>query len=196
MNWRILSIHAMGAPLVFAPMEGPIHKRGEINQEGWFVGIQWPAALVKRKTDGKILSCARQKIRVYESAYLCELSQKVEFDDLDVPELQEVKEEFNDDSKMSSSVVDTRASSGETLQQGSVVRPELDKNRVQSIKSLREHRFILPGQSQKDTSELDDSAYFGNPDQFGGEGLYVDSICNQDEFFGLPSCLMKQRRQR
>ena len=35
--WKILSLHVMGAPCIYAPMVGPIHKRGEMNMEGHFV---------------------------------------------------------------------------------------------------------------------------------------------------------------
>ena len=71
----------MGAPLVFAPMEGPVHKRGAMSEKGWFVGIQWPAALVKRKSDGNVLNVSRKKIHVYESAYLVPLDQRIPHDD-------------------------------------------------------------------------------------------------------------------
>ena len=117
--WNLLSIHVMGAPLCYAPMEGPIHKRGVINQEGHFVGIQWPAALVLRKSDKKVLSCSRKKIRVYESAYAVKLNQRVESEmNLDFkPIFGEVKEDFT--SSM------TEGGSSEAAP-----RPELNNNRV------------------------------------------------------------------
>jgi hypothetical protein len=39
-NWGILPIYNFGAPLVHAPMGGPIHKRAAINVEGNFAGVQ------------------------------------------------------------------------------------------------------------------------------------------------------------
>ena len=36
--WKILAIHVMGAPCIYAPMDGPMHKRGEMNMEGHFMG--------------------------------------------------------------------------------------------------------------------------------------------------------------
>jgi len=76
--WKILAMHVFGAPCIYAPMDGPIHKRGEMNMEGHFVGIQWPAALIKRKCDGKVLNVSRKKIHVHESAYLSPLDQRME----------------------------------------------------------------------------------------------------------------------
>jgi hypothetical protein len=59
----------------------------------------------------------------------------------------------------------------------------LDRNMVQSIKSLREHRFALPGKRSeaKVKTGLEESASLAG-DKFGGEGAYVDNICNEKEF--------------
>ena len=43
-----------GSALVCAPIGGPEHERGEVSEEGFFCGIQWPAVMVKRKSDDKI----------------------------------------------------------------------------------------------------------------------------------------------
>ena len=80
-DWNLVYVKVFGAPLVYCPMGGPIHKRAALNAEGHFAGIQWPAALIKRKEDGKILSCARQKMRVYESAYLAPMNQRVDHEE-------------------------------------------------------------------------------------------------------------------
>ncbi len=72
-----MGIKVFGAPLVFAPIDGPIHKRAAINEEGYFLGYQWPAMLVLRKSDGKVISVSRQKVRVYESAYTGPLSERM-----------------------------------------------------------------------------------------------------------------------
>ena len=177
--WNILCIHVMGAPLVFAPMEGPVHKRGAMSQEGWFVGIQWPAALVKRKSDGKVLNVSRKKIHVYESAYLAPLDQRIPHDD-DGP--IDFKKEM-EKSGVYDTAVQKGGSSDEKLQ------PEVNKNMVQSIKSLREHRFLLPGdpEAERPETKLDESA--AAESQFGGEGEYVDDICNKKEFAKLTDLL-------
>jgi hypothetical protein len=69
-NWKVLPIYVFGAPCAYAPMEGPMHKRAPISKLGHFMGVQWPAVLIRRAEDDKILSCARQKMRAYEKAYL------------------------------------------------------------------------------------------------------------------------------
>ena len=174
--WKLLSIHVMGAPLCYAPMEGAIHKRSAINKEGHFVGIQWPAALVQRKSDKKILNVSRQKIRVYESAYMAKLDQRVDVKDEAKPVFGEVDEKF------------VKAEDG-----GSATRPELSNNRVQSIKSLREHKFLLPGRSGRATSSIEESAAMASSGEFGGEGLYVDPICNQSEFSRLTELIQNAK---
>ncbi len=67
-----------GAPCIFAPIDGPIHKWAPITEEGYFLGYQWPAMLVLRKSDGKVISVSRQKVRVHESAYIGPLNEKNE----------------------------------------------------------------------------------------------------------------------
>ena len=96
-------------------MEGAMHKRSAINKEGHFFGIQWPAALVQRKSDKKILSVSRQKIRVHESAYMAKLDQRVDVKDEATPVFGEVDENF------------VKAADG-----GGAARPELTNNRVSS----------------------------------------------------------------
>jgi hypothetical protein len=52
-------------------------------------------------------------------------------------------------------------------------RAELNKNMVASIKSLREqHKLELPGRRQKDMTEIEESAMYGNG-QLQNEGLYL-----------------------
>ena len=65
-----LFIKVFGAPCNFAPMNGAVHKRAELTEDGWFVGVQWPMALVMRKSDMKVVSVSRKKLRVYEGIYL------------------------------------------------------------------------------------------------------------------------------
>jgi hypothetical protein len=61
-------------------MEGPVHKRAALTEEGYFVGVQHPMALVLRKHDMKLLSVSTKKIKVYESAYCVPLMDKVSED--------------------------------------------------------------------------------------------------------------------
>ena len=65
-----LFIKIFGAPCNFAPMEGAVHKRGALTEDGWFVGVQWPMALVLRKRDMKVVSVSRKKLHVYEASYI------------------------------------------------------------------------------------------------------------------------------
>ena len=148
-----------------------------MSEEGYFYGIQWPAAMVKRKSDGKILSVSRKKIRVYEKQYTCPLDQKATYDGDVQLDLQEIKDVF------SSEEVEHSSSGGDLP----LVRPELDKNMVQSMKSLREHRFLLPGKRPRDATTLEESAMSMN-DQ-GGEGMYVDSTMSTEAIGRLTSLL-------
>jgi hypothetical protein len=68
-QWGIICLYNFGAPLTYELADGPVHKRAAIAGEGWFMGVQWPAALVRRKADMKILSVSTKKIRVYEAQY-------------------------------------------------------------------------------------------------------------------------------
>ena len=180
-DWNLVYVKVFGAPLVYCPMGGPIHKRAALNAEGHFAGIQWPAALIKRKEDGKILSCARQKMRVYESAYLAPMNQRVDHEQKVKHILGEIKQDEEVIDVNDSMDVDTGGSS----------RSELDNNMVQSIKSLREHRFELPGSRRGDPTTLESSAELANVGEVGGEGFYVDEICSVPEFDRL-SKLVKQ----
>ena len=66
-DWRCLCIRVFGAPCTYAPMDGPVHKYAALTEEGYFVGIQHPMALVVRKRDTKLISAPTKKIKV--SAY-------------------------------------------------------------------------------------------------------------------------------
>ena len=200
--WDVLCIHVMGAPGVYSPMGDPVHKRAALSEEANFMGIQWPAALMRRRTDDKVLSVSRKKIRIYEGAYTCPLDQRAAYDG-SLPGMQEVVEDFTEEEGSSSSEKETRHRdimdpeySTPTPTQTHAPRPELDKNVVQSIKSLREHTFPLPG-SRTDalpTSALDNSAAveYGN---FGGESEYVDSVCNDGSFQRLTELLEKAKAE-
>jgi hypothetical protein len=60
-DWELLQIKVFGAPTLYADPNGPIHKRSPIAERGFYVGCQWPAILVKRESDGKIIMVSRQK---------------------------------------------------------------------------------------------------------------------------------------
>jgi hypothetical protein len=68
-DWDLLKIKCFGAPCIYSPIDGPIHKRAPVAEEGWFVGRQWPFMIIKRKSDGKLLNVSDKKVRVYESMY-------------------------------------------------------------------------------------------------------------------------------
>ena len=73
-DWRHMFVHVFGAPCMYSPPEGPVHKRAEQTLEGFFVGIQHPMALVIRKSDMKLISVSKKKLVVYESMYTVPLT--------------------------------------------------------------------------------------------------------------------------
>jgi hypothetical protein len=182
-DFRILFVKNFGAPLDFSPIDGPIHKRAAITVEGFFVGIQWPAALVMRKRDMKVLSVSTKKIKVYESAYLNELDSMVDKGTITDSLKMKVIDSFPIDSDQSSSCVDDnnepQEGPGFAASMGQRDLPPATKSMVQSIVSQREHQFHLPGKRQEanKVTQLDNSAIFG-AHVMGEEGLYV-SECVQ-----------------
>ena len=85
-DWTFLCIHVFGVPHTYAPMDRPVHKRTALTEEGYFVGIQHPTALVIRKRDMKLISVSTKKIKVYESTYIAPLESKqaVEFEHTEI----------------------------------------------------------------------------------------------------------------
>ena len=73
-DWRYLCIYVFGAPCRYSPMNGPVHKRGEMTEEGYFVGVQHPMLIIIRKRDMALISVSKMKVIVYESFYTCPLS--------------------------------------------------------------------------------------------------------------------------
>jgi len=57
-DWRNMAIHVFGSPCVYAPVEGPVHKRASRTEEGYFIGVQHPMCLVIRKSDMKLIYTA------------------------------------------------------------------------------------------------------------------------------------------
>ena len=209
-NWGILPIYNFGAPLVYAPMDGPIHKRAAINVEGNFAGVQWPACLVKRAEDNKIMNVSKQKIRVHETAYTVSLEERVKVGKYSLEEspkenrasifsgpsnmcdlmcdlpADETQQDGKSTLDFSSPSQEIEPRSSSELNNNEGPRPPLDKNMVQSIQSLRQHRFQLPGNRPKPGTVLEDSAaeYAENFSAVvgqGGEGLYV-AECQQPAF--------------
>jgi hypothetical protein len=43
-------------------MEGPVHKRANLTEDGFFMGVQHPMAMVLRKRDMKLMSVPTKKI--------------------------------------------------------------------------------------------------------------------------------------
>jgi hypothetical protein len=58
-----------GCPAQYEPYGGALHKRGKKTEWGYFVGVQWPMALILRPEDGKIISVSRKKILCHEEIY-------------------------------------------------------------------------------------------------------------------------------
>jgi hypothetical protein len=170
-------------------MDGPIHKRAPVAEEGFFHGIQWPAVLVRRKSDMKIMNVSRKKIRVFEKAYLCELDQRTQHIGDVQPDLGEVVDCQAESIAAEKEAGKWESSGGEDFTPGK--RPELDKNMVQSIKSLREHRFELPGKRPKATTTIEESA-MRMSDQ-GGEGDYVDETLSANSLDHFTELLSKAK---
>ncbi len=72
-DWCHMCVHVFGAPCVYSPLEGPVHKRAAQTLEGFYVGIQHPMVLVLRKEDMKLISVSKKKVKVYESMYTAPL---------------------------------------------------------------------------------------------------------------------------
>jgi len=69
-NIKDLHIKIFGAPCSYAPMGGAEHKRGQLTERGYFLGMQWPMCLVLNATMDKVVNVSRKKIRVYEGSYI------------------------------------------------------------------------------------------------------------------------------
>jgi hypothetical protein len=169
-DWDLLQIKVFGAPTLYADPNGPIHKRSPIVERGFYVGCQWPAILVKRESDGKIIMVSRQKVRVHESLYIGPLSH--------LTTLDEIRSNIIGDG--SSSEVDTTTSVGDSSNFDNVSpKPATDNNSVQSVKYLRNHRQKMIGTSKGKMLDIEESAMFGNVDSLH-EGMYTDSVVCSD----------------
>ena len=171
-NWELLHIKVFGAPMVYALPEGPVHKRGEITGEGWFVGIQWPGVFVKRKSDGKVLNIARQKVRVHESMYTVPLANRVDEDAIN-----------NHHSRLAAELntlgMETTESDVSSAESADDVRAETGNNHVWAAKFLRNHKQNFIGQMDGPTLTIEEPEMHGNADQTN-EGIYIDTVVNSE----------------
>jgi hypothetical protein len=62
-------VRVFGCPAQYEPYGGALHKRGKKTEWGYFVGVQWPMALILRPDDGKVISVSRKKILCHEEIY-------------------------------------------------------------------------------------------------------------------------------
>ncbi len=65
----VLFIHVFGCPCQYEPAHDVLHKRAAKTEWEWFVGVQWPMALILRPEDHKILSISRKKVYCHEMMY-------------------------------------------------------------------------------------------------------------------------------
>ena len=168
-NWRALCLHVFGAPCRYAPPLGPVHKRAQVTEEGYFVGVQHPMALVIRKSDMKLVSVSTKKIIVYESAYCSPLAKELSFEEIQAYEHAEVRSAEDDRVK---SVEEMNGVKGKSDTQ---YIDHAQPKAVHSVKSMRAHNIPsvlgdLPNQIRPPTT-LDASADTQSPDP--GEGEYI-----------------------
>jgi hypothetical protein len=168
-DWDLLQIKVFGAPAIYADPKGPIHKRAPIAEKGFYVGCQWPAMLIKREKDGKVIMVSRQKVRVHESIYVLPLS------------AQQTSAEIHSVFKTLASIenADAPIDSMDFIDEGLELRPETDNNMVLSVKSLRNHKQKMIGNSGGKMLDIEESAMYGNVDQLH-EGIYIDSVIVSD----------------
>ncbi len=65
----IMFAKIFGCPCPFEPAYEVEHKRSSKTEWGWFVGVQWPMALIPRPSDNKVLSISRRKVHCHELIY-------------------------------------------------------------------------------------------------------------------------------
>ena len=68
-NLGAMHIKVFGCACQYAPIDGAEHKRASKTRWGWYVGMQWPMALVLRPEDKKVISVSRKKINCHELCY-------------------------------------------------------------------------------------------------------------------------------
>jgi hypothetical protein len=159
-----LFLKIFGAPCNYSPIDGAVHKRGELTEDGWFVGVQWPMVLVMRKSDMKVISVSRKKVHVYEGSYIQQSAA-----DIVNGGLQEI---------VGDGPFQKLDASNENFLAKNLAK-KLAKNNdgkleaVTSIKSLRGHVLNdqLVNPQVKPTANIQKSAMKSDPNQ--GEGVHV-----------------------
>jgi hypothetical protein len=124
-DWDLIQLKVFGAPALYSDPNGPIHKRAPIVEKGFFVGYQWPAVLIKREADGKIILVSRQKVRVHEGIYIRPLSLQ--------PQINDFEFGLDNGNLFLDSEVSVPSSNNFFKEISS--KPETDNNMVQSVKS-------------------------------------------------------------
>ena len=66
---EVMFAKVFGCPCQYEPANEVEHKRSAKTEWGWFVGIQWPMALILRPHDLKVISISRRKVHCHESIY-------------------------------------------------------------------------------------------------------------------------------
>jgi hypothetical protein len=131
--------------------------------------------MVIRYRDSKIINVAKQKVRVHESCYTQPLVWEPTADDasndLEKAESEVIPDISEDDVEFEFINSDKTDDNNERL--------PTDKNMVQSIKTLRDHRLKPIGTSHSKSTDIEESAIYGNVDDIR-EGLFVDTVVFSD----------------
>jgi hypothetical protein len=155
-DWRSLCIHVFGAPCLYAPTEGPVHKRAEKTLEGYYVGIQHPMVLILRKSDLKLISCSTKKFVCHESIYTLPLNCSSSTLRRCILQLDVAVAQDKDDQP-------------DEMTNKESVKP----SHILSTKSMSSHTIPVPNTTGplqfRAPTKLDDSAQSQSPSQ--GEGL-------------------------
>ena len=178
-DWRRMCLHVWGCPVKYSPMVGPVHKRMELTEDGWFCGVQWPMVLVLRKSDLKVISVSTKKIKYYEAIYTKDLTE-------DPPTKEELEKHVT-----SGDMEWADENSGE--EPGSEnSQPDLPKH-VLSVKSLSEFKTpAAMGNGDVPEKKIQKSAT--SNENVPGEGLYVPehATLNMDRLVEDLSILKKR----
>jgi hypothetical protein len=149
-DWRHMFVHVFGAPCMYSPATGPVHKQAAQTLEGFFVGVQHPMALVIRKSDMKLISVSKKKLKVYESMYTAPLAYSA--------------------AKLRQSIDEIGVNTF-TDEEKNNIKPQ----HVQSIRSVSAHHVPVPNttapQKMRSPTNLDAAADTQSPSL--GEGLVV-----------------------
>ena len=155
-DWRSLCIHVFGSPCLYAPTEGPVHKRAEKTIEGYYVGVQHPMVLIVRKSDMKLISCSTKKVVCHESTYTLPLNCS--------------------SSTLKRYILQTESPQNDLSQPETVEQQESAKpSHILSTKSMSSHTLPVPNTSGpfhfRAPTKLDTSAQSQSPSP--GEGVVL-----------------------